>query len=419
MDKTIVFYGAGNHARAHFKRWASEGSAPACVVDMDERKQGKMFFGCKVLSLQDAIASFPDYELHIALSDENKFACRDYLISTGIPAERIKFAGKDNADYKFGCEFLYEKISITPLSVMTCPDQFFGKRSSFNVLYSDRDTLKSALEENLRRRNEAVQALADNEKPPCGSCQHLRWGRFPEKPAVFRVSFSGAFDGEHCNLSCCYCNMQKHTKPSMRLIDAMRAMGEFFQGVKLNINFTTGEFFIKRDCDEILEFCRTRDYLVNFTTNGSVYRDAVAELAASGNIDHMNISLDSGTPETYAKIKGVDCFGRTVGNLEKYHELHIPLVLKYILLEGINDNTADIDAFFRIAGRLEASVAISTNQYVKNSRLKPESMDLIERLIHKCRSSGLTVIPYRDFFNLEDVRALDAILNTEFARAKG
>jgi pyruvate-formate lyase-activating enzyme len=411
LSKTVIFYGAGSHAKAHMDRWISEGCVPACFADADADKQGKLFCGYKILSPSDAMKSYPDYEFHITLANENKLNCRNYLISQGIPSDRIKFAGTEGLNCRLGCDYLYEFISFSPFNVMTCPDQFFGERALFNVPYAGAVNLRDAIALNLKKRCAAIAALANNERAPCSGCENLRLGCYPAKPNIFRVSFCGVFKGERCNLSCCYCNAPKYGNVEVRLIDALKSIGEFFAGTRFNINFTTGEFFLRRDCDEVLEYCRSHDYLVNFTTNGTVYRDVISKLAENGNVEHMNISLDSGNPQTYLKIKGFDYFAQVVGNLEKYHSLHIPLVLKFIILEDMNDNIDDAEGFFRIARRLNATVALSNNQYAKEARLKGGAMSLLAALIRKCRQAGLKVILYRDFFNPDDACRLEKILN--------
>ena len=317
---------------------------------------------------------------------------------------------KTNIEYKLGCEFLYNFVSISPFKIMTCPDDFFGERSSFNVEYNGADNIQEALKKNLLIREQAIEALAKNEKTPCNNCEHLRWGYYPAKPDISRVGFCGKFRDEGCNFSCCYCNVPDNPSYPMDIIDVLRPIGDLFKGEKLKINFATMEFFIRHDCDDILKFCHENKYSVHFTTNGSVFREAVTALAKEGNVELINISLDSGTPETYARIKGVDCFKQTIENIKKYCALNIPITLKYIMLEGINDSRSEIEEFLKIAARLKTSIAISSNQFVKNTRLKRETLILIDYMIQKCKQNELNIFFYQEYFNFEDFIEINKML---------
>jgi len=53
---------------------------------------------------------------------------------------------------------------------------------------------------------------------------------------------------------------------------------------------------------------------------------------------HTPTALDCCTRETFLKIKQVDMFDRVVGNLKKLPLHKTRFYLKYIFLDGVNDN---------------------------------------------------------------------------------
>ena len=58
----------------------------------------------------------------------------------------------------------------------------------------------------------------------------------------------------------------------------------------------------------------------------------------------INLSIDSGTPETWKKVKGYDNFHDVLENVREYSANAIrseQILFKYILMPGINDSYAD------------------------------------------------------------------------------
>jgi len=81
-----------------------------------------------------------------------------------------------------------------------------------------------------------------------------------------------------------------------------------------------------------------------FFTNGLIYDEQLALNLAKNKGSSINLSLDSGTNDTWRKIKGTGSFDIVLRNLERYLSkgaLPKQFSLKYIMLPGINDNLAD------------------------------------------------------------------------------
>lgn len=112
----------------------------------------------------------------------------------------------------------------------------------------------------------------------------------------------------------------------------------------------------------------------------------------TGRVTCVLTSPDAGTRETYKKIKQVDCFDRFVSNLKKYPlDKVISFQMKYIFLDGINDNKEDVDGFCEIAKETYCKkIAISSDcfkPYTENIR------KLVSRLIKKAHAAGIIVYP--------------------------
>jgi molybdenum cofactor biosynthesis enzyme MoaA len=111
----------------------------------------------------------------------------------------------------------------------------------------------------------------------------------------------------------------------------------------------------------------------------------------------LNVSLDAGTADTFAKIKGIDCFDKVIKNLEKYAAVG-NIQLKYILLEGINDNKNDIDDFVAIAERINANVQISRDNRKSFTRMSERGYSAILRLTRQCTAQSVQYFMIKDYF---------------------
>ncbi len=89
---SVIFYGAGRNACEKFETWISKGLAPVCFADTDIRKHHTPFVNdIMILPLMEAIEKYPDYELFCTQSSENLYDIKNFLLSIGIPKDKIKF----------------------------------------------------------------------------------------------------------------------------------------------------------------------------------------------------------------------------------------------------------------------------------------------------------------------------------------
>lgn len=112
---------------------------------------------------------------------------------------------------------------------------------------------------------------------------------------------------------------------------------------------STGEITIHPFRDRI--FSLVKDKKARFFTNCFIYSEHIAGNLASNPSSSINFSIDCGTPETWHKIKGIDNFDTVIDNLKKYRICGVrpsQIILKYIVLPGINDNPDEYLALIEI-----------------------------------------------------------------------
>lgn len=82
-----------------------------------------------------------------------------------------------------------------------------------------------------------------------------------------------------------------------------------------------GEPLMNPNLGRMVRRLKDRGVYVLFNTNGLLLRgDKARDLAESG-LDELRVSIDGGTPETYALVRGADGFARVLRNLQAFEAL--------------------------------------------------------------------------------------------------
>jgi wyosine [tRNA(Phe)-imidazoG37] synthetase (radical SAM superfamily) len=200
----------------------------------------------------------------------------------------------------------------------------------------------------------ALLSAVGKETPPhrCTGCPYLvisDWNTFDG--IITSVNLS-AYPSP-CQCKCIYCNYRNGESGRLSLerdsvyYDRMFDFLEYADSVgTISPNsvwqVSCGEITIHPYKKRIIDL--VRNHKPAFYTNCFIYDEDIAEILKTNPGSIINLSIDSGTPETWAKVKGVDNFGDVVENLYKYAKVCSKpdqITLKYINLPGINDNWND------------------------------------------------------------------------------
>ena len=121
------------------------------------------------------------------------------------------------------------------------------------------------------------------------------------------------------------------------------------------------------------------------------------------------MSIDAGTRETYQKIKGHDFFDKVITNLKKYSESEGDVSLKFIILEGINDNKEEIDGFIKIAKGIARYIIISNDSYQIRNMMSAKDFGMLKYFIQECKKQRLQFYLDMDRFNISDVHKIKSV----------
>jgi molybdenum cofactor biosynthesis enzyme MoaA len=227
----------------------------------------------------------------------------------------------------------------------------------------------------------------------------LRDGRSDDELKINYINLSsGLPGGDRCNFKCCYCSYGEELGKCDRkdnVYEIIQQIGELLDISFLSYN--SGDITVSPYRDEILRIWKAKRWRGEISTNAAIYTEGIYDLLNHRLIE-LNVSLDAGTANTFTKIKGVDCFEKVVKNLEQYAMAGKNILLKYIILEGINDNDADIDGFVEIAARINAKrVIISRNTARIFIKMTENEYSAVLRLARQSAARNLSYTLLKDF----------------------
>jgi len=121
------------------------------------------------------------------------------------------------------------------------------------------------------------------------------------------------------------------------------------------------------------------------------------------------VGLDSGSRDTFYKVKQVDKWDDVISNLHKYAVAGEAIKLKYLLLIGINDNHIDIDGFIDIAKQLRCDVKLTANRYYNAVDLPKGTLEMAKYFVKNCVNAGLNLSFEVPYFSDNDMKELRKI----------
>ena len=206
---------------------------------------------------------------------------------------------------------------------------------------------------------------------PCVGCRYLYTHKqtFDNyRVKVFHMSIRQAF----CQSECIYCYginnkiYSKEVAEKSALPEKIAKIAGYLQDNNLLdkeclFNFASGEITIMPHKDLLLDIAI--GYEACFFTNAFIFNQKIADSLKNNN-SSVYVSLDSGTRETFKLVKRSDLFEEVVGNLKKYRK-YGGIMLKYVVLPGINDDDKDFNGIIDIMKSLNVNrIIISFDNYL-------------------------------------------------------
>lgn len=153
-----------------------------------------------------------------------------------------------------------------------------------------------------------------------------------------------------CNCRCVYCDLWRNPRDSYAILPPLRSLWSQ-KALRQDCFFSWGggEPCIIKDFEETSAWILRHGFFQYVHTNALRFSPVLADILRQGR-GGVNISIDSGSAETYRAVKGLDGFARVTDTLRQYAEAakHMYEVhLKYIVFER-NNGLEEIERFFQL-----------------------------------------------------------------------
>jgi radical SAM protein with 4Fe4S-binding SPASM domain len=131
-----------------------------------------------------------------------------------------------------------------------------------------------------------------------------------------------------CNLACTHCPSSKLSEDpayigDMNVVLYKKLICEIAKENKRTIvrPFDGGEPFMRKDIEELIKFTKDKGIeYVSINSNGLLITPERCEKLLDSQLDHIEISIDAATPETYALIRRSQHFNKLLKNIEYLNE---------------------------------------------------------------------------------------------------
>ena len=248
-----------------------------------------------------------------------------------------------------GCSFLEEGIDFEPQKICDCCISHTDGRG-LPVLIKDYEGEPVDWEKLFEIKAQKIKQQQEKTIFDCEGCYRLGEYTFKGEKKISEFHMSHC---RICNAKCIYCS-DEFSRSSLNydtypIIKDLFDKGYYKPGGEAT--FEGGEPTLMKSFNELVEFFVINGTRVRIHTSCITY-SALVEDALKKNMGTVVVSLDSASKKTYAKIKLVDKFNIVVENLKKYASAsnNNPdgIVVKYIIIPGVNDNIFEIDRFFKL-----------------------------------------------------------------------
>ena len=297
------------------------------------------------------------------------------------------------------CRDLEGSLYVAPNEIRACCQRFFynGKIRGDAKLIEIKNGKTPTSSDILIARENIFNQIQKNEKMECNGCKYLY--KVKEKPKLTsKVEHLSIEHHSVCNLRCTYCSEVyyggKRSKYDVVEFISYLSKNDDFKNCN-QVVWGGGEPTLDKSFELILEAIDKKanpKLYHRVFTNSVRYSLAVEKFLKKGLIKIVT-SIDSGTPETFKKIRGRPRFFNVFKNLKTYASIDPSrITVKYIFTDG-NNNIDELQNFVKNCKLYQlqnCNFQISMNY--KKEELEFEMLKSISFLFGKLVNNGFKKI---------------------------
>jgi len=291
--------------------------------------------------------------------------------------------GGKNMNYKLADDIFYRLYGENTLLYQTGQGKVYVYSSTAKDIldFFKEENRAVAFVENLKSNGYVISD--DEEKGICGFIEELSekgilQAEYKLKREIDNVEtkfrenmlpkgqlYSAMFELTYrCNEKCRYCYCCTDDKNELTTDEIKKALNELYEMNVFDITFTGGDPFIRKDTFEILEYAKSKNFLINIFTNGIALTDDDIFRLQKLHPRSIHFTLYSHVAEKhdwFTQVPG--SFGRTVGAIKKCLTLGIPVNVKSTVMDF---NLPEIEQLMQFVEGLGASIQVGISVSAKN-----------------------------------------------------
>ncbi len=251
-----------------------------------------------------------------------------------------------------------------------------------------------AIKRNYRNQMKKGQII-----PECKNCIYLQEKEWDNDDYISFINFN---NWTICNEHCIYCWLNDSDRPHQEQYNVFPAVKDMAERGFLrkggHITIAGGEPCVAPEFDDLIQLFIDYDLSsIRVLTNATKYSDAVKSGIEQGKVNIV-VSVDSGTRETFIKVKRYDFYDKVWENVQKYASVQPNsdrVKTKFILIPNVNDRKEEIDAW--ICKSIECGVKhlafdVEMMWYNENKENIPQHiLDLVSYTINSIKRNGLDI----------------------------
>src|SRR3989454_5878077 len=163
------------------------------------------------------------------------------------------------------------------------------------------------------------------------SSQGQFWARLLEKAASQSVPVQAMIELTYgCNLRCVHCYNPTHqAKDELATAQLKALIDQLAEAGCLNLAFTGGEIFTRRDLFEILTYAKGKGFAITLLTNATLITSERANRIQALHPHRVEISIYGASQETYERVTRISgSFQAFLTGVQLLRERTVPLLIK-------------------------------------------------------------------------------------------
>lgn len=156
---------------------------------------------------------------------------------------------------------------------------------------------------------------------------------------------------DRCNYDCVHCYQTQAEEAELSFDEIARILRELADFGVLFLTLMGGEFFVRRDADDILRLAHELGFAIKLLTTGHHVHDRRADLLASLRPIQVDMSMYAATPHRHDAITRQEgSWERTSAAARRLIERRVPVLLKAPVMEHNAGELADLARLARSLG---------------------------------------------------------------------